>query len=58
MDFAQLITSALPVLGAGVAVYAAIKSDLAAMHERATIALASADKAHDRIDTLLQELKK
>lgn len=58
MDLAALIQAALPVLGAGVAVYAAIKSDLAAMHERATIALASADKAHDRIDNLLQEMKK
>ena len=58
MNWDQLFMSALPVLGAGVAVYAAIKSDLAAMHERATIALASADKAHDRIDNLLQDMKK
>lgn len=54
MDLSQLLVQALPVLGAGVAVYAAIKSDLAAMHERATIALASADKAHDRIDEILK----
>jgi hypothetical protein len=54
MDLLQLLTNALPVLGAGVAVYAAIKADLAATHERSKIALASADKAHDRIDELLQ----
>jgi hypothetical protein len=54
MDLMQLITSALPVVIAGIGVYAAIKADLAATHERSTIALASADKAHDRIDELLQ----
>jgi len=54
MDFGQLLVQALPVLGAGVAVYAAIKADLAATHERSKIALASADKAHDRIDEILK----
>jgi len=54
MDWAQLFTSALPVVIAGVGVYAAIKADLAATHERSTIALASAGKAHERIDELLQ----
>ena len=54
MDLMQLITSALPVVIAGVGVYAAIKADLAATHERSTIALASADKAHDRIDEILK----
>jgi len=54
MDLMQLITTALPVLVAGVGVYAAIKADLAATHERSTIALASADKAHDRIDEILK----
>jgi hypothetical protein len=53
MDLVSLLTSALPVLGAGVAVYAAIKADLAATHERSKIALASADKAHERIDDIL-----
>lgn len=39
--------------GAGAAgMYAAIRSDLARLHERATQALASADKAHSRIDQL------
>lgn len=39
--------------GAGAAgMYAAIRSDLARLHERASQALASADKAHTRIDNL------
>lgn len=39
--------------GAGAAgMYAAIRSDLARLHERSTQALASADKAHSRIDQL------
>lgn len=54
MDLMQLFTSALPVVIAGIGVYAAIKADLAATHERSTIALASAGKAHERIDKLLQ----
>jgi hypothetical protein len=54
MDLLALIQAALPVVIAGIGVYAAIKADLAATHERSTIALASADKAHDRIDELLQ----
>jgi hypothetical protein len=54
MDLMAYIQAALPVVIAGVGVYAAIKADLAATHERSTIALASADKAHDRIDELLQ----
>ena len=44
----QLLTA-----GAGAAgVYAAIRADLARLHERASMALASAEKAHERIDTL------
>lgn len=33
-------------------VYAAIRADLARLHERASQALASAEKAHSRIDSL------
>jgi hypothetical protein len=58
MDLMNVLVQALPVLASAGAVYAAIKADLAAMHERATIALASADKAHARIDNLLQGTKK
>lgn len=45
--FAQVLTA-----GAGAAgVYAAIRADLARLHERATQALATAEKAHARIDS-------
>lgn len=54
MDLASIIQAALPVVISGVGVYAAIKADLAAMHERATLALASAKEAHQRIDAILQ----
>lgn len=54
MDLMQLVTSALPVVIAGIGVYAAIKADLAATHERSTIALESAGKAHNRIDEILK----
>lgn len=42
----QLLTA-----GAGAAgVYAAIRADLARLHERATQALTTAERAHDRLD--------
>ena len=44
----QLLTA-----GAGAAgVYAAIRADLARLHERVSMALESATKAHERIDNL------
>lgn len=46
------IFQAALALGGGIGVYAAIRADLARLHERATIALDSANKAHDRIDKL------
>jgi hypothetical protein len=54
MDLLALFQAALPVVISGIGVYAAIKADLAAMHERATLALASAKEAHQRIDAILQ----
>jgi len=57
MDLLELIKAAIPVVVAGVGVYAAIKADLAATHERSTIALASAAKAHERIDSILKDTK-
>lgn len=40
--------------GAGAAaVYAGIRADLARLHEKAEAAVKAADKAHERIDTLL-----
>lgn len=45
----QLLTA-----GAGAAsVYAAIRADLARLHEKAENACKAADKAHDRIDHLI-----
>ena len=44
----QLLTA-----GAGAAgVYAAIRADLARLHERATQAMQAAERAHERIDHL------
>lgn len=41
--------------GAGAAgVYAAIRADLATLHERATTALKAAERANERIDTINQ----
>lgn len=37
------------------AVYAAIRADLATLHERATQAMTAATRAHDRIDHLSQK---
>lgn len=44
--FNQLLTPAAAAAG----VYAAIRADLARLHERATHALDSARSAHERID--------
>lgn len=44
----QIVTA-----GAGAAgLYAAIRADLARLHERSTMAIESATRAHDRIDHL------
>lgn len=52
MDWIFQIISA--VAGAG-AVYAAIRSDLATLHERTANAQHTARKAHDRIDALTMQ---
>ena len=44
----QLLTAA----GGAASVYAAIRADLARLHERATHAIDAAEKAHSRIDQL------
>lgn len=43
----------LQAAGVGAGIYAGIRADLARIHERATVALASAEKAHARIDGLM-----
>lgn len=57
MSFADLIDKILPMALGAVSVYAAIRADLARLHERASMAKESADKAHDRIDSLLKDKK-
>lgn len=47
----QLITAA----GGAASVYAAIRADLARLHEKAENAARSADKAHGRIDAILNQ---
>lgn len=46
------LDSIVTALIAGLGAYAAIRADLARLHERATNALASAARAHERIDEL------
>ena len=48
----EWIAQLWPAVAGAVGVYAAIRADLARLHERATIALDSAKSAHERIDNL------
>lgn len=48
----------LATAGAIFASYAAIRSDLAALHERTATAIKAAELAHSRIDAILQEAHK
>lgn len=52
---ASFILQVVIALGSGVGAYAAIRADLARLHERAHHAMLSADQAHKRIDTLLNK---
>ena len=50
----------LEIVKAGIlafAVYTGIRVDLARLHEKVTLALSSVDKAHTRIDHLLENKK-
>lgn len=47
---AELLISLMASVGCAVGAYAAIRADLARLHERATNALDAAERAHDRID--------
>lgn len=49
----EFVLQLVLALGSAYAVYAGIKEDLAKLHERATTAKESADKAHTRIDEIL-----
>lgn len=46
----QLVTAG----AAAASVYAAIRADLAMLHERATQAMSAAKRAHERIDAIHQ----
>lgn len=50
---ASFMLQIVVALGSGVGAYAAIRADLARLHERAQHALTSAEKAHKRIDAIL-----
>lgn len=53
MNFtAEFLLQLLIALGSGVGAYAAIRADLARLHERANRAIEAADLAHARIDRL------
>lgn len=47
---AELLLSLIAAVGCAVGTYAAIRADLARLHERATNALEVATRAHERID--------
>jgi hypothetical protein len=49
---AELLLQVIIALGSGFGAYAAIRADLATLHERATEAKKSAARAHERIDEL------
>jgi hypothetical protein len=51
----ELILQIIMAVGAPVAVYVGIKTDLATTHEKAITAKESADKAHARIDNILNK---
>lgn len=51
--FFQVLTAG----GGAAAVYAAIRADLAMLHERATQAMATATRAHERIDHIKEGRK-
>jgi hypothetical protein len=49
---AEFLLQIVIALGSGFGAYAAIRADLATLHERATEAMTTARRAHERIDTL------
>lgn len=51
----ELLLSLISSLAAGFGAYAAIRADLARLHERATNAQTSAAQAHKRIDRMVGE---
>ena len=53
----EFVLQLVLALGMSGGVYAAIRADLARLHERATQAHDTANKAHERIDHMMQGCK-
>lgn len=51
----EWIFQIIGMAGTAAGIYAAIKADLAALHVKADMAAKSADQAHQRIDSLLNQ---
>lgn len=49
---AEFLLQIIVALGSGFGAYAAIRADLATLHERATNAQKSAARAHERLDEM------
>ena len=54
----EFLLQILVAIGAGVGSYAAIRADLAALHEVASGARDSAKRAHERIDDLMGDSRR
>lgn len=52
---AEFLLQIVVALGSGFGAYAAIRADLATLHERATNAQQSATRAHERLDEIHNE---
>lgn len=50
----EFLLQTMLALASGFGAYAAIRADLATLHERATNAAKKADEAHQRIDAILK----
>lgn len=57
LEDTKVIFEILAIIGSCATVYAAIRADLAKAIAKAEEAAAAANKAHDRIDTILQSRK-
>ena len=52
-DMQSVVMFIIGQLITGAAIWGGIRSDIKALHEKAAAAMSAADKAHERIDTLL-----
>lgn len=57
MDFFDILKYAVSLAGGAFVVWGSIKSDLADMKARIVILEKSVDKAHDRLDSVLEQGK-